>query len=166
MIFFLFCYFYMLLALQRLRLLQCTMSVWPVGASQSCATKQYSICVNSLAPGDVTRLHRTGSTLAQVRACCLMAPSHYLNRCWLIISEVRSCSINLIAVLQEMLELLKCVWKLHNPSDCLHCLAIVIDYCQTSNISRTLVGNKIVDHSDVVGALPVSSAPTTSSFSI
>ena len=33
-------------------------------------------------------------------------------------------------------------------------------YLQTSNISSTLVGNKIVDHSDV-GA-----APTTSSFSI
>ena len=30
---------------------------------------------------------------------------------------------------------------------------------------RTLVGNKIVDHSDVVGALPVGAAPTTSSFS-
>ena len=29
---------------------------------------------------------RPGSTLAQVMACCLMAPSHYLNRCWLIIS--------------------------------------------------------------------------------
>ena len=26
------------------------------------------------------------------------------------------------------------------------------NYCQTSNISRTLVGKKIVDHSDVVGA--------------
>ena len=25
-------------------------------------------------------------------------------------------------------------------------------YCQTSNVSRPLVGNKIVDHSDVVGA--------------
>ena len=32
-------------------------------------------------------------------------------------------------------------------------------YCQTSNISHTLLGNEIVDHSDV-GA-----APTTSSFS-
>ena len=28
----------------------------------------------------------------------------------------------------------------------------VIIYCQTSNISHTLVGNKIVYHSDVVGA--------------
>ena len=39
------------------------------------------------------------------------------------------------------------------------------DYRKTSNISRTLVGNKIVDNSDVVGASPVSAAPTTSSFS-
>ena len=38
-------------------------------------------------------------------------------------------------------------------------------YCKTSNIRRTLVGNKIVDHSDVVGASPVGAAPTTSSFS-
>ena len=32
--------------------------------------------------------HRSGSTLVQVLACCLTAPSHYLNQCWLIISEV------------------------------------------------------------------------------
>ena len=38
-------------------------------------------------------------------------------------------------------------------------------YCKVSNIRRTLVGNKIVDHSDVVGASPVGAAPTTSSFS-
>ena len=36
---------------------------------------------------------------------------------------------------------------------------------KTSNISRTLVGNRIVDNSDVVGAPPVGAAPTTSSFS-
>ena len=38
-------------------------------------------------------------------------------------------------------------------------------YCQTSNIRCTLVGNEIVDPSDVVGAAPVGAAPTTSSFS-
>ena len=38
-------------------------------------------------------------------------------------------------------------------------------YHKTSNISRTLVGSKIVDNSDVVGASPVGAAPTTSSFS-
>ena len=37
-------------------------------------------------------------------------------------------------------------------------------YRQTSNISRTLVDNKIGDYSDVVRALPVGAAPTTSSF--
>ena len=37
-------------------------------------------------------------------------------------------------------------------------------YIQTSNISRTSVGNEIVDHPDVVGAVPVGTAPTTSSF--
>ena len=38
-------------------------------------------------------------------------------------------------------------------------------YSQTSNISRTLVDNKTVDYSDVVGASPVGAAPTTSSLS-
>ena len=39
------------------------------------------------------------------------------------------------------------------------------NYPQVSNIRRTLVGNNIVDHSDVVGASPVGAAPTSSSFS-
>ena len=43
--------------------------------------------------------------------------------------------------------------------------ARVLTYRKTSNISRTLVGNRIVDNSDVVGASPVGAAPTTSSFS-
>ena len=38
-------------------------------------------------------------------------------------------------------------------------------YRETSDIRYTLVGNKIVDHSDPVGAAPVGAAPTTSSFS-
>ena len=38
-------------------------------------------------------------------------------------------------------------------------------YRQVSNISHTLIINKIVDHSDEVGASPVGAAPTTSSFS-
>ena len=39
------------------------------------------------------------------------------------------------------------------------------DYRQVPNIGRTLISNKIVDHSDVIGASPVGTAPTTSSFS-
>ena len=38
-------------------------------------------------------------------------------------------------------------------------------YRKISNTRRTLVGNKIVDHSDVVGASPVGAAPTRYSFS-
>ena len=42
----------------------------------------------------------------------------------------------------------------------MHFRARNIEYRQTFNMSRTLIDNKIVDDSDVVGA-----APTTSSFS-
>ena len=45
------------------------------------------------------------------------------------------------------------------------CQGIIDIYRKVSNIRRTLVGNKIVDHSDVFGASPVGAAPTTSSFS-
>ena len=44
--------------------------------------------LNTLWPSD-TIWHKSGSTLAQVMACCLTAPSHYLNQCWLIISKVQ-----------------------------------------------------------------------------
>ena len=36
--------------------------------------------VNSLWPSDAIRRQGTESTLAQVMACCLTAPSHYLNQ--------------------------------------------------------------------------------------
>ena len=44
------------------------------------------------------------------------------------------------------------------------CIILQCDYFQTSNIRCTLVGNELVDHSDVVGESPVGSAPTTSSY--
>ena len=43
--------------------------------------------INSLWPNDTIWRHASGSTLAPVMACCLTAPSHYLNHCWLIISK-------------------------------------------------------------------------------
>ena len=52
--------------------------------------------------------------------------------------------------------LMICIW---------FCSALFLYYRKTSNISRTLEGNKIVNNSDVVGASPVGAAPTTSSFS-
>ena len=50
---------------------------------------QSSPALDSLWPSDTIWRHKSGSTLAQVMACCLMAPSHYLNQCWLIISKVQ-----------------------------------------------------------------------------
>ena len=44
--------------------------------------------VNSLWPSDTILRHRSGSTLALVIACCLTAPSHYLNQCLPIMSKV------------------------------------------------------------------------------
>ena len=38
-------------------------------------------------------------------------------------------------------------------------------FCQTSNKGRTSVGDRVVDHSDVVGPSPVGAALTTSLFS-
>ena len=48
-----------------------------------------TIChVNSLWPSGTIWRHRSGSTLTQVMALCLMAPSHYLNQRWLLISDI------------------------------------------------------------------------------
>ena len=45
------------------------------------------------------------------------------------------------------------------------CVLHIAIYRQTSNVSRTLIGNKIVDDLHVVGASPVGAASTTSSLS-
>ena len=47
------------------------------------------VTLNSFRPSDAMWRHRSGSTLAQVMACCLTTPSHYLNQCWVIISKVQ-----------------------------------------------------------------------------
>ena len=52
----------------------------------------------------------------------------------------------------------------HSPERQLCMLELEYYYRQISNIRRTLVDNKFVDHSDVVGASPAGAAPTTSSF--
>ena len=54
---------------------------------------------NSLWPSDTTWRQRSGSTLAQVMACCLTAPSHYLNNVdwW----SVKSSDIHIRAISPE-----------------------------------------------------------------
>ena len=46
------------------------------------------ILINSLGSGGAILRWRSWSTLVQVMACCLTAPSHYLNQCWLIVRKV------------------------------------------------------------------------------
>ena len=45
--------------------------------------------LNSLWHSDIIWRHRSGSTLAQAIACCLMALSYCLNQCWLIFSTIK-----------------------------------------------------------------------------
>ena len=54
------------------------------------------------------------------------------------------------------------LWKMIDCNTFLQCSWIVHkdDYCQASNISGTIVGNKLADHSDVFGASPVGTAKT------
>ena len=58
-----------------------------IGSKRLCILSRPQ-CVNSLRPSDAKWRQRSGSTLVQVMACCLTAPSHYLNLCWLI-SEIQ-----------------------------------------------------------------------------
>ena len=44
--------------------------------------------IHLLWPSGVIWRHRFGWTFVQVMACCLTAPSHYLNQCWLIMNGV------------------------------------------------------------------------------
>ena len=54
--------------------------------------------------------HRSGSTLAQVMACCLIAPSHYLNQ--FNLPSVRLCGIHLWAISQWVFKLIFCIMSL------------------------------------------------------
>ena len=58
------------------------------GCCSAVGTSEKKAYFNSMRPSDAIWWHRYGSTLAQVMAWCLTAPSHYLNQCWLIISKV------------------------------------------------------------------------------
>ena len=69
-------------------LAQADLPIYPISSSLRLSHG----CLNSLWPSDAIWRHRSRLTLAQVMACCLTAPSHYLNQCWLIITKVQWCS--------------------------------------------------------------------------
>ena len=61
-------------------------------------------------PSDAKWRQGSRSTLVQVMACCLTAPSHYLNQCWHIIIKVHD--IHLRAISLEISQSPKLAWKL------------------------------------------------------
>ena len=68
--------------------------------------------LNSLWPSDTIWRQKSESTLAQVMACCLTAPSHYLNQCWLTITKVQWCSSEGNFASDHSHQSLKLAWKL------------------------------------------------------
>ena len=68
----------------------------------------YVLNINSLMPSEAIWRYRSGSTLAQVTACCLTAPSHYLNLYWFHVSEVYAIHIRAISL--PVFKLLFWVW--------------------------------------------------------
>ena len=61
--------------------------------------------LNSLWPSDVIWRPQSGSVLAEVMACCLTSPSHYLNQYWLIIKGGNHTR----AISQRVPELIFCI---------------------------------------------------------
>ena len=52
------------------------------------------VSFNSLWPSEDKCQYSSGSKSVQIMACCLTAPSHCLNQCWPLISEVLSHSLD------------------------------------------------------------------------
>ena len=109
-------------------------------------TKACLLSIGPIGPLRFNNLH----TRKWIRKCCLLNGSHFVSA----LTCIHTCQImHGACVIVGGVMGQRCVWNQGWI------------YRQVSNISGTLVGNKIVDHSDVVGASPVGAAPTTSSFS-
>ena len=71
------------------RIIEWKPELWDIRHRLSiCSVVLSKLSQYSLGIGDAIWRWRSWSTLVQVMACCLTAPSHYLNQIWLIISKV------------------------------------------------------------------------------
>ena len=61
---------------------------WWLLFTGSIIIKSMYLACDTLWPNDDIWRHRFGSTMAQVIACCLMAPSHYLNQCLILFDNL------------------------------------------------------------------------------
>ena len=99
------------------------------------------------------------SALVQVMAWCRQATSHHLGQCW---PRMASLGLNELRMARGLpLVFQTNIWGSSSATIILS--SINSEYSQTPSVRRTLVGNKRVDRSDVVGASPVGAAPTSSS---
>ena len=61
------------------------------------------VSINPLWPSDAIWCLWSWSTLVQVMACCLTAPSHYQNQCWLIVDHTHRhnlpCNFNQMEII-------------------------------------------------------------------
>ena len=96
---------------------------------------------NSLWPSDAIWRQRSGSTLAQVTACCLTAPSHYLNQRWLLIGEVL-LHFYLIAISQRIPKLLYCI----EFENCIFNITTTSANGQWIKILASVPGYQIIEH--------------------
>ena len=65
----------------------CLLKLYMFTKDQTSETDTWLYAFNSVWPGDAIWSHRPGSTLPQVMACCLTAPSHHLNQCYYLINK-------------------------------------------------------------------------------
>ena len=113
---------------------------------------EWATYIISLWPSDAIWSHRSGSTLAQIMACCLMSPSHYLKQCWFVMNRVlwhyvKSTSpqvlkisidqMNLKCTLETFLTHLPGINELYTNTLVPWSLWWYMNYRQVSNIRRT-----------------------------
>ena len=90
--------------------------------------------VNTLWSSDTMCRHRSASTLAQVMACCLMAPNHYLNQ--FDLSSVTFSEIHLRAITQEV------------PQPSIPKISFKMTYIK---FQSNLPGGQLVDNTNIIG---------------
>ena len=119
-----------------------------------------SLCNHYMYTGIIVCMYPANERWRYIVTASLISWVHTQNDLWNVnwLCDIKSIILELMYWIDSLKISCKLVlrWMLHDLTD---------DYRKVSNIRCTLVSDEIVDHSDVVGASPVSAAPTTSSFS-
>ena len=144
--------------------------MWLSFQASMSSNKVMYMLVNSLWPRDAIWHQISWSTQVQVMACCLTAPSYYLNHCWLVISEFfaiiwrqfhRKCSRYHL----YKFEITNTIWQLHLPVDkeliwfMLHCGGCVVSLVAADALVPIWHQGICSHHGDIIRFAHVSSTP-------